>query len=271
MLTNEDTRALVEQAEVRGGVYGFLATVLRYPDRETLALLSQPGPWRGWSKTLAQAAPDLGKLLEDVRSHLPSGRDDAQLADLQESHVVLFGHAVRGTCPPYELEYEAGDIPQKSNELADIAGFYNAFGMEMDGHAHERADHVSVQCEFMNVLALKEIYAIDTENEEAQQVVSDAQRSFLRDHSGRWTPAVALRLTQSDPEGFYGRLGRFLGAFIAWECNHFEVPQGPQLMELRPIDPEQDAKIDCGVETSCPGASSPVEGQQLVQIDIDRP
>ncbi len=270
MLTDENRQALLEQAEVRGGVYGFLAAVLRYPDRGTLALLNEPGRWSGWSETLARTHPGLYKLLGDVRANLPSGQNDAPLADLQESHVVLFGHAVRGACPPYELEYEAGDIPQKSNELADIAGFYSAFGMEMDANAHERADHVAVQCEFMGVLALKEIYALETANADAQQVVSDAQRSFLADHSGRWMPAVASRLTKADPEGFYGRLGRFLGEFIASECDRFEVRQGPQLLELRPIDLERDANIECGVETSCPGASAPAEGQPLVQIGIDR-
>ncbi len=270
MLTDEDPRALSEQAAVRSGACGFLAAALRYPDRETLALLDEPGRWSGWSETLARTDPGLGKLLGAVRSSLPSGRHDAQLAALQESHVVLFGHAVRGTCPPYELEYEAGDIPQKSNELADIAGFYGAFGMEMDADAHERADHVAVQCEFMGVLALKELYALETDNTDAQQVVSDAQRSFLADHAGRWMPAVASRLTKADPEGFYGRLGRFLEAFIAAECKRFKVRQGPQLLELRPVDPQRDATIDCGVETSCPGASAPASGDALVQIGIDR-
>jgi DMSO reductase family type II enzyme chaperone len=273
MLTDEDHRAL-EQAEVRSGVYGFLAAVMRYPDRETLALLNEPGRWSGWSETLARTDPGLCELLGDLRANLPAGspsdQNDAQLAALQESHVVLFGHAVRGTCPPYELEYEAGDIPQKSNELADIAGFYSAFGMEMDANAHERADHVAVQCEFMGVLALKAVYALETDNADAQQIVSDAQRTFLADHAGRWMPAVALRLTKADPKGFYGRLGRFLGEFIASECDRFEVRRGPQLLELRPADPERDAKIECGVETSCPGASAPAEGQPLVQIGIDR-
>ncbi len=104
MLTDEDTRSQ-EQADVRSGVYGFLAAVLRYPDRQTLALLHEPGRWSGWIETLARTDPGLGKLLADLRSGLPSGQDDAQLADLQESHVVLFGHAVRGTCPPGRPSY----------------------------------------------------------------------------------------------------------------------------------------------------------------------
>ena len=97
MLTDEDPRALSEQAAVRSGACGFLAAALRYPDRETLALLDEPGRWSGWSETLARTDPGLGKLLGDLRSNLPSCRHDAQLAALQESHVVLFGHAVRGT------------------------------------------------------------------------------------------------------------------------------------------------------------------------------
>lgn len=271
-MTTKKQDCACESTRARSSVYGFLAAALRYPDREMLAILAEPERWSGWMETLDRTEPLLHKLLVAVRERLSSGDLDAWADALQDAHTQLFGHAVRGACPPYELEYERGDIPQKASELADIAGFYNAFGMELDAAAHERADHVSVQCEFMSVLAVKEVHALETDNAEARQIIHDAQRSFLADHAGRWFPALAVRLAEADADGFYGSLGVFLGEFIKTECNLFQARCGPQYLELRPIDPKQDATIECGVEPSCPGASpeSPDGGDSLVQIGIDR-
>ncbi len=263
-----------EHACLRSSVYGFLAAALRYPDQATLGMLDDPARWSPWVERIRHADPACFELLEAVRATLSGSNGDngSRSEMLQECHTRLFGHAVRGTCPPYELEYERGDIPQQSAELADIAGFYNAFGMELQATAHERTDHATVQFEFLSVLAAKEVYAVETNNSEGLQVLQDAQKSFLADHIARWVPAMATRLQDADPEGFYGRLGGFIQSFIAAECEYFGVSCGPRLLELRTIDPQRDASIECGVEESCPGAApaQPEDREDFVQVGIDR-
>ncbi len=273
-MLNDETAQACERARLRSSVYGFLAAALRYPDRATLGMLDESARWSPWFEGIRQTEPAFFELLNAARATLakPNCDNGSRSEMLQERHTELFGHAVRGTCPPYELEYERGDIPQQSAELADIAGFYNAFGMELQAAAHERTDHATVQFEFLSVLAAKEVYAIETNNSEGLQVLQDAQKSFLADHISRWVPAMATRLQDADPEGFYGRLGAFIQAFIAAECEHFGVSCGPRLLELRTIDPQRDASIECGVEESCPGAApaQPEDREDFVQIGIDR-
>ncbi|MCH8963409.1 MAG: molecular chaperone TorD family protein [Planctomycetes bacterium] len=273
-MLNDDALQACEPARLRNSVYGFLAAALRYPDQATLGMLDDSTRWSPWFEELRQTDPVLFELLDAARATLAESNCDngSRSEMLQERHTQLFGHAVRGTCPAYELEYERGDIPQQSAELADIAGFYNAFGMELHAAAHERPDHATVQFEFLSVLAAKEVYAIETSNVEGQQVLQRAEKAFLADHIARWVPAMATRLQDADPDGFYGRLGGLMQSFIAAECEHFGVSCGPRLLELRTIDPQRDASIECGVEESCPGAApaQQEDNEAFVQIGIDR-
>lgn len=150
--------------------------------------------------------------------------------------------------------------------LADVAGFYSAFGIELTREGHERPDHVSVECEFMSLLTAKEAHAaLDGGGPEARTIVRDAQRSFLEDHLARWLPAFARRLVRADADGFYGSIGGLADAFIRVECRRLDAAAGSSLLELRPVDPERDTAIRCGPETGVPGAGA----GGLVQLGLD--
>lgn len=265
----------MNRASLRSAVYAMIAQALREPeagenvDQSYLRGILENAalPLEGIDQEpagLAGLAISLGRLLE--------GEVMGVLDERRDQYFALFGHAVRAACPPYELEYGESDIPQQSRELADISGFYQAFGMTLRGDAHERADHVTVECEFMGVLAAKSAYAIENDDRDGAEIIDDAQRSFLADHTGRWLPAFALRLQDADPDGFYGGAGKVIEDFIMLDCAAFGVEAGHRFMELRPIDPQRDAAIQCGAEESCPGGSDPQApgtGDQIVQVGID--
>lgn len=103
------------------------------------------------------------------------------------------------------------------NEMADIAGFYRAFGL---GFEYERPDHVSLELEFMRVLTMKEARALmDGESENLSTCIS-AQKKFLESHLGRW---VSLLSKIADGIAFYGHVCRFLKAFLDAECNYLSI------------------------------------------------
>ncbi|MBI4717447.1 MAG: molecular chaperone TorD family protein [Planctomycetes bacterium] len=257
-------------AAARGAAYGLLAAGWRYPDAELLTLLGEPARWDDWPATLATLDPAAARALETVASYWLHGAGgaghagSAHLDLLRHTYVTLVGHAVRGTCPPYELEYDRGEIYQQAAGLADLGGFYAAFGLELARGAAERADHVSVQCEFMAVLCAKESNARATGNGNGSDTCADAQRTFLRDHLGRWLPAFAHRVQQADADGFYATLAAFASAFIDGECRRFEIPLGPPLLQLRAVDPVKDVEINCDGAETC-GAGG---GEPLVQLGL---
>ncbi len=273
---NTETQGMdLDLINAREAAYGFAASALTYPEVQLLDFMKDSSGHVAMRQLLQPPLPALFTCFERIQRGFKSPADDQtdQLAKLQNTYTELFGHAVRGTCPPYELEYGNREILQQASELADIAGFYQAFGMKMVSESHERPDHIAVECEFMSVLTAKQAYAIETSNHDAQRIVVDAQQSFLADHLCKWCPAFAHRTEQADPEGFYGMVAQFLGEVIRGEADRFGIACGPSLLELRPVDEKLDREIQCGVEESCPGGGSATTTgghETFVPLHIDR-
>lgn len=169
-----------------------------------------------------------------------------------DTHRRLFGHTARGSVPPYGTEYGHDTLFQQPQRLADVAGFFAAFGLRLESAEHERVDHVRCQLELLAFLARKEAYALETGDARMLAEVRRAQRLFLRDHLGRFAPALGERLRREDPEGFYGALGRVLRRFVEAECRRWGVAPGPENLVLRPND-DDGAPMACGSAECLPG------------------
>lgn len=247
-----------------GAAYGLVAHGFRFPDGDWLFTLTEPNRWRGWTQRLSQTHPEAKKPLSALRVAVEELREPSALADLQEQFALLFGHSVRGQCPPYELEFGRSEVIQRASDLADISGFYAAFGMELAGDVSERPDHVSVESEFLAVLCAKAARGIEDKDHQLLETVHGAQKQFLKSHLGRWLPAFAQRVTDAAPGDFYAALARFANAFVSSECHRFDVSPGSAYLQLRPVDPEQEITQSCGLPGEC-GTSS---GGQLTQLNV---
>jgi len=245
-----------DYSHVRSETYAFLANALRFPDTNGLRILLDAEYMSAWKKGIHDQCPALSAIALELETRLAQYADSAGTAHrvLEESFIKLFGHTVRGVCPPYESEYGKAQIIQQASDLADIQGFYEAFGLRLVDGSHERIDHACVECEFMSVMAAKQAYAIMQGNMEARQVLHDAQAAFLEDHLGRWFIAFSRRLQDADENGFYGNVGKLADKFIQSECTRFGASCGPKFLQLKILDPENDCCMQCGVEQSCPGA-----------------
>jgi DMSO reductase family type II enzyme chaperone len=172
--------------------------------------------------------------------------------------LAAYGHAARGSCPPNEIEY--GDIKADSlfqpHRLADLAAFYRAFGLELAGEEGERQDHICLELEFMCVLAARQAYGMRNQlNSDFLAQGYDAQKKFLREHLGRWTPAFARRLAAETPDLVLRKLADFTRSFIETECRRFGIHPGSEDLLLRPVEDSADRMCDaCGIAKLPPGA-----------------
>lgn len=108
---------------------------------------------------------------------------------LRQAHGDLFEGSV--PCPVTETAYIRRD---KGAILADIAGFYHAFGFE-GGEFGEKPDHIAVESEFAAVLLIMRAQAMNDGEPSNAQVAADALVSFTRDHIGEWVLPFCERLT----------------------------------------------------------------------------
>lgn len=132
-----------------------------------------------------------------------------------------FGLLAGGRCPPYETEFIGSKFAfQRSNTLADVSGFYRAFGLTIAADYPERPDHICIELEFMARLLSLERQAATSDAAERNDrlcVCREAQIRFVTEHLAWWAPAFARVLGHECPGGFYDAAASFLSALIPVE------------------------------------------------------
>lgn len=104
--------------------------------------------------------------------------------------------------------------------LADVAGFYAAFGVRTD---HDRPDHLVAELEFMAVLLAAEADARTHGDLSEADVAASAARTFLRDHLGTWVTAWAARVADVDELAPWAPVAAATAELIDAECHDRHV------------------------------------------------
>ena len=139
-----------------------------------------------------------------------------------------------GLISPYETEYLIEKISRKPFELADISGFYQAFGFELsdeDG-CREVVDHIAVELEFMALMALKEEYAREQKQADNLHVVEDAAKKFFKEHLATWGFWLSMQIAELDCHRFYRELGSVFETVLEMGCKQFGINSSDFRMKL---------------------------------------
>lgn len=220
----------IEMALGRTGLYQLLSSAFLSPDEEFYLSLKS-GEFiqqaRGCLPSILGPSQEnknqLRERLDSLEAWLKDEFPRVCLADIQAEFTRVFGHTISKECPPYETQYGSNHIFQQTQGLADIAGFYRAFGLEVSQEVKERPDHVSLELEFMYFLAYKEAYARSNHGPEEMDICRKAQESFLREHLGRWAPVFVRLLARKAEHGFYKELADLTAAFLDSEVKALGV------------------------------------------------
>jgi DMSO reductase family type II enzyme chaperone len=258
-LDGQTLQTTIDLAVARAFVYQFLARAFEDQLTETWSWLTDAGT-QGALRSAAQRLANLpgAGALTRLAAVLLENLQPETLEPFQVACVTAFGHAARGDCPLNEIEYGElrADPLFQPHRLADLAAFYRAFGVEVADGAGERPDHLGMELEFMAVLAAKEAYALEHQLDDGQrELCRQAQKKFLREHLGRWSPAFARRLARVAGSPALAALAEFTVAFIVAECAAFGVPAGSEDLSLRPVDEAAESLCAaCGLK-NLPGSA----------------
>lgn len=231
-------RDALDRALARSDAYRLLAAGFRDPDGPQAGEL-EPGALVSALEALGLPVPD-----EQRSALIRVAERDARARE----HRALFGHTVAHGCPPYESEYGRRHIFGQTQELGDISGFYRAFGLA-GAAGGERPDHVGCEIEFLAVVSLKEAYALARGEETKAEVCRVAAAAFLRDHLGRWTPALAGLAEQRTPGSGLATLAGLTADLAAAHAAELAVtPERLAPGDLRPLEaePEPGESAACG-------------------------
>ena len=195
------------QLNARAAIAGAMAQAFTDPRRRRSRLTGEQG-------TLLRAAWELIATIEsdgtgkDVAlGDLPIAKADIEPviqwlttppAAAEDAYVTVYGLTMPRNCPPYETEYlHWTDATYRSQQMADIAAFYRAFGLDIGASRHDRHDHVALEIEFVAFLLRKLALYMESDKREDsthEQVCVAALESFLHDHLLWWAPTFARSL-----------------------------------------------------------------------------
>ena len=188
-------------------------------------------------------------LLRAVYARFPGGAalvlPPAPPADTEGAWRKLFGHNLSPDCPPYETQFGRTGVFRQAQDLADLAGFYRAFGVEAAG-GERRPDHLPVELEFLSLLARKEAMALGSGEADRAALCRAARARFLREHLGRWAGGFAAALTHKAPDSYWAAVAVAMARFVDADARALSAEPAPEEIanEIR-----ADLGGDCG---DCP-------------------
>lgn len=213
----------------RANAYGLAARTLSGPEGALNKALYQE-----WAVALREV-PSLAGLAPAVEAILAS-LDGTTPRAVTHEHTELF---LKAGAAPYEGSYLPST--RATQELADVSGFFLAFGVQARG---ERADHLVAELELLALLCLKESVARANGEEEHAALCRDAQAKFLADHLGRWVPLYAERVRERARLPLYPAVVDVVRRLVAIDAEGLGIR--PEQIQEVPKDEPKDVPA-CGV------------------------
>ncbi len=196
----------------RAFVAKFLSYALSYPDRDTLTALGEGLEDLSLSLKLLGIDFDVEKLKDTLKD-----LDEDKLLALKGEYNSLFATNLRA--PNWETAYELDKVGRRVYELADIQGFYRAFGLEVKD---VEPDSIVAQLEFISFLFLKIDFAKKKGIKEMDDVCSKALVEFMKNHAGRWYKLFTDLVIENTEEEYYKEVAKLLRAFLDAETKPIE-------------------------------------------------
>ena len=177
----------------RAAWFKTFSLLFRYPDEEIVEFL------------ITSIAELPGEVLNsDVQARVATFKRvvaDAGAGDFVSEYSDLFTGA--GLCRSNENDYEKLSFSM-TEKLADVAGFYHAFGFEVNDDIGERPDFIGTELDFVGLLLLKQAYAVENGWTEQAEISGTAVSNFLEAHFVSWVPKLCYALAElATDQGIY--------------------------------------------------------------------
>ena len=139
-------------------------------------------------------------LIATYLSNLWSGSADELSVDFTRCFIGR-GLDSYSAAYPFESVYTSEKRLLMQDARDDVLAIYRSCGLDKDEGWTEGEDHISVECEFMQVLCNRTAEALEVGNEKRANQLIRTQRNFLTDHMCAWVRMMTAdlkRFAQTD-------------------------------------------------------------------------
>lgn len=196
----------------RSILYSFVSAMFSSPDLQKFDLLCNTEFIKQVMASCEFIEPRLAMRAKKIFKQMDTG--------IKPEFMEVFGHTLSNDNSLYEMEHlKNKDVFAMTQNLADISGFYKAFGLQVD--PGERADHLAVEAEFLGFILLKEALAVQNGETENAETCREAAYAFWNDHFSYWIPFLISSILQKVNYAFYFQATQFLDCFVASETRTY--------------------------------------------------
>jgi TorA maturation chaperone TorD len=184
--------AVIEDAQSRAGIYGFLGTLYNQrPDVDLVRRLRTVGIDSFVRMSQEEgASPDLIQGLSEMAQYIEATSDEPE-EELEQSLGVDWTRLFRGinpnygATPPYEGIYK-DSYRDPLEVLKQVNAIYHENGVTIGEDSPNRPDYIGLELDFLRYLAEREAEAWDQEEEELALNYAEKARAFFEGHLGDW-------------------------------------------------------------------------------------
>jgi Uncharacterized component of anaerobic dehydrogenases len=207
---SEETVDLVALMNMRAQTYGLLANLFREEvDADSLRELQA----MRFPTATGNAKVDEGYHL--LYDYLRTAWDDS-VTELAIDYVRTFiGHGVNGysAAYPYESVYTSERRLMMQEARAEVLQTLRENNLKR-GNWTEGEDHVALELEFMQRMAMRTAAALRDGNEESAAEYVLTQRTFARDHLLNWLPMLTGDMRMFSRTTFYQGLAQLTMGYV---------------------------------------------------------
>ncbi|WP_305297624.1 TorD/DmsD family molecular chaperone [Parvibacter caecicola] len=140
------------------------------------------------------------------------------LTELAADYLRTFlGHGIDGhsAAYPYESVYTSERRLLMQDARTEILALFRANGLEKDPSFKDAEDHIALELEFMQLLALRCAEALRAGNSDDALALVRSQATFLDEHLMAWAPLLTTEMLKFAKTDFYRGLSRITEGFLA--------------------------------------------------------
>jgi TorA maturation chaperone TorD len=217
-----------QEAEARGNMYGFLATVyLRPPEQDLVRQVVAEDFLEELSSLFG------GEAVAALKNFAATAHIDKAIPSLKQEYMDLFAVPTGRYVTPFEDVYRGKPVegkqergPLLGERAIAVRRIYREAGAEMDRECKELPTHIGVELSFMSFLCEREAAAIRNEGREAlrdqeKRKAMDSSRyrelqvRFLQEHLNDWFPQLSQAIQANAKSLFYKGLALITAEFLA--------------------------------------------------------